>query len=126
MYYYRGIKKYLLYLPVLSYMLAVVLVPCLHMGGIICPHAGHASTSHSCCESEDGYGTPTYNSYDCDDDTECQICSFLANCSAISGIICSSLSTHYANFTFASHGVEIDIAKSIDLSNPPTAPPFSI
>jgi len=123
------LKRYFRFLPALAFLFTAVLMPYLHMGGFVCPHHGHGSESgrfSNACET--GFRTFIYEA--CEDvpeeDADCTVCSFLATYSAVSGIICTSLFTHYANFTFASHGVEIDAAKSIDLSNPPTAPPFSI
>ncbi|GEM_PF-2728888 len=123
------LKRHFQLLPALAFLFAAVLMPYLHMGGLVCPHHGHDSESNRPGNFyETGFMTSNYEA--CKDvpeeDADCPVCSFLATCSAVSGIIHTTLFIHHANFTFAFHHVEIDIAKSIDLSNPPTAPPLFI
>lgn len=120
-----SLKKYILCLPALSYLLVAVLMPYLHMGGIICPHSNHSSSSHLSYEPESESGTPGYSD-DCGDDAECQICSFHANYSAVKGIVSICLSTYHANFVYKSVPAEINLPGKIYSSNPTTAPPLFI
>ncbi len=125
-----NLKKYFLCLPALSYLFMAVLMPYLHMGGIVCPHhPDHAFASHLCCESESEAGAPTYRNAcgdDADDDADCQICSFLANCSAVSGIVSFTMFTYHANFAYESTPAEINLPGKIYSANPSTAPPSFI
>lgn len=106
-----------------------VLMPYLHVGGIVCPHSGNASASHLCCEQENEDGATAYRT-DCGDDAgedaDCQICSFLANYSAVSGIACFIMFTHHADFAYESNPAQINLPVKIYSANPSTAPPSLI
>ena len=124
-----NLKKYFLRLPALSYLFMAVLMPYLHMGGIVCPHPDHASVSNFFCEHGTEEGTLAYRpdcGDDADKDADCPICSFLANCSAVSGIVSFIMFTHHANFAYESSPAEINLPGKIYSANPTTAPPFFI
>jgi len=114
-------------LPALAFLMAAVLLPYLHMGGIVCPHHGREPESsqhrHS-CNIEFMSSSYVDASGESNDEGGCPVCLFLAYFNADAGFSCLPTFPHKVNSAHVKHLTGILFSKTVDLSNPPTAPPF--